>query len=231
MNRILIIEDDPAFLSGVKMSLEEEHYHIMTETNGRIGYARAVNDKPDLLLLDLMLPGMNGEEICRKLREEGFTIPIVVLTAKDEEIDEILLLEMGADEYLKKTISPRLLKARIQNALRSKNKKISEIESVKFGDVQLDFKRLEATKKGKNISLMTREFLVLKYLISHADEVVSRDDLLDHVWEDDVCPTPRTVDNYILSIRKKLEDDRERPRFILTVPRAGYKFSGDESLP
>lgn len=228
MSRILIIEDDPAFLSGLKMSLEQEHYSVQTETDGRAGYNRAIKENPDLILLDLMLPGMNGEEICRKLRTEGVSTPIVVLTAKDEEIDEILLLEMGADDYLKKTISPRLLKARIQNALRIKPIKTNDVETYSFGDIQLDFKKLEATKKGEKFSLMTREFRILHFLISKAGQVVSRDDLLNNIWEDDVCPTPRTVDNYILSIRKKIEDDRQTPRYILTVPRAGYKFAVDK---
>lgn len=228
MNRILIIEDDPAFLSGLKISLEQEHYTVLTETDGKSGFTRAIKENPDLILLDLMLPGMNGEEICRKLRVQGVSTPIVVLTAKDEEIDEILLLEMGADDYLKKTVSQRLLKARIQNALRDKPLKIEAVESYSFGEIQLDFKKLEAKKNGTKISLMTREFRILQYLISKAGQVVSRDDLLNDIWEHDVAPTPRTVDNYILSIRKKIEDDRQNPRYILTIPRAGYKFSDDE---
>jgi DNA-binding response OmpR family regulator len=225
MKKILIIEDDLAFLKGIKAILEQEHYRALTETDGERGLKRALSEKVDLILLDLMLPSRNGEEICREIRSHGIKTPVVVLTAKDDEIDEITLLKMGADEYLKKTISPALLKARIENVFNIQERKTPILEKVSFGDITIDFKKLEATKGSVRISLMTREFDILKFLIEHSGEVVSRDDLLNNVWEEDAFPTPRTVDNYILSIRKKIEDDREHPKYILTIPRAGYKFS------
>jgi len=228
MKKILVIEDDLAFIKGIKIILEEENHRVMTETDGEKGYKRALNETFDLILLDLMLPTMNGERVCRKLRSNGIKTPIVVLTAKDSEIDEITLLKMGANDYLKKTISSDLLRARIEKTFITSDIQQPQIETYNFADISLDFKRMEATKNEQKISLMTREFAILKYLIEHAGEVVSRDDLLSKVWEEDACPTPRTVDNYILSIRKKIESDRENPKHILTIPRAGYKFDKGE---
>ena len=227
MNKILIIEDDIAHLKGIQSILEEDHYRIITETDGEKGYQRALQEKVDLILLDLMLPSKHGEEICQELRLKGNNTPIVILTAKDDEIDEITLLKIGADDFLTKPVTAAKLRARIQSVLRRIKNLASEIETFSFGEVHLDFRRQEVNKGEKKIVLSTREFAVLKYLIQHAEEVVTRDDLLDNVWEPDVCPTPRTVDNYILNLRKKLETDRDKPKHILTVPRAGYKFVKD----
>ena len=228
MKKILIIEDDLAFLKGLKVMLENEHYRVISESDGEKGFNRAQKEKVDLILLDLMLPSMNGEQICRELRDHCIKTPIVILTAKDDEIDQIILLEMGADDYLVKTISTHLLRTKIATILRRFDRETPEIETYQFGDISLDFKKLEVKKGSENLSLMTREFAILKYLIENSGRVISRDELLIHVWEDDAFPTPRTVDNYILSIRKKIEDDRENPKYILTVPRAGYKFSDDQ---
>ena len=228
MKKILIIEDDLAFLKGLKVMLENEHYRVISESDGEKGFKRAQKEKADLILLDLMLPSMNGEQICRELRDHGIKTPIVILTAKDDEIDQIILLEMGADDYLVKTISTHLLRTKIATILRRFDRDTPEIETYQFGNISLDFRKLEVKKGSINISLMTREFAILKYLIENSGRVVSRDELLIHVWEDDAFPTPRTVDNYILSIRKKIEDDRESPKYILTVPRAGYKFSDNQ---
>jgi len=233
MKRILIIEDDLAILKGLQTALETKNYRVATESNGEKGFQRAQQSDFDLILLDLMLPDKDGEEICRDLREKGSRIPIIVLTARTDEIDEITLLKMGADNYLKKPVSMHKLLAYVEAALRrgEAGGKLPDIEVFESSDLYIDFKRQEAFKNKIPIDLSTREFDTIKYLLQRAGEVVSRDDILDNVWEDDAFPTPRTVDNCILKIRKKIEDDPAAPRYILTYYRSGYKFmkSGSDS--
>lgn len=224
MKRILIIEDDPAILKGLQESLEEEHFEVITASDGEEGYHLAQKDQPDLLLLDLMLPSMNGQEICRKLREENITIPILMLTSKKEETDKIVGLEIGADDYITKPFSLRELHARINAHMRRSEIRREEISNFSFAEIEIDFRKQRAYKNGTPLQLSAKEFDILHFFIQHDDEIVSRDMLLDEVWGYDVYPTTRTVDNYILNLRKKIEENPNAPKHILTVHKSGYRF-------
>ncbi len=224
MKRILVIEDDAAIVRGLQASLQEEHFDVLTALTGERGLTIAKRENLDLIILDLKLPDKAGEEICRDLRIAGIHTPIIVLTSKKLETDKVLLLETGADDYMTKPFSTRELLARIHAVLRRKVELKKDIEEYSFGDVYLDFKKLEARKGKQTVTLSPREFETMKYLIQHEGEVVTRDMLLDEVWGYEEFPTTRTVDNYILSLRKKVEDNPGSPRHILTIPTAGYKF-------
>jgi len=224
MKQILIIEDDPAISKGLQESLEDEHYEVIIADDGQDGYNLAVKKKPDLILLDLMLPTMNGQEICRKLREDGLTMPILMLTSKREETDKVLGLELGADDYITKPCSLRELHARIKANLRRSELVRKEFTTFSFADIEIDFKKQKAQKNGKPLQLSTKEYEILHFFVQHDDEVVSRDMLLDEVWGYDVYPTTRTVDNYILNLRKKIEIDATNPKHILTIHKSGYRF-------
>ncbi len=224
MKRILIIEDDPAIIKGLSDVLTEEHYEVVTEEDGEKGFKFAQNENIALIILDLLLPSKNGIEICTDLRKKGINTPILMLTSKKEEMDKVLGLEVGADDYVTKPFSVRELLARVKALLRRKNEITKDIEDYSFGSVQIDFKKQTAAKKNKPIELSTTEFKILKFFIEHEGEVVTRDNLLDKVWGYDVFPTSRTVDNYILAIRKQIEDDPSAPKHLITVPKAGYKF-------
>jgi two-component system, OmpR family, alkaline phosphatase synthesis response regulator PhoP len=224
MKRILIIEDDPAISKGLSDALHEEHYEVITVEDGEKGFNFAQNENIALIILDLMLPSKNGIEICTELRKKGINTPIMMLTSKKEEMDKVLGLEVGADDYLTKPFSIRELLARIKALLRRKQEITKNIEEFSFDSIHIDFKKQTASKKNKPIELSTTEFKILKYFIEHEDEIVTRDNLLDKVWGYDVFPTSRTVDNYVLSIRKQIEDNPSEPKHLITVPKAGYKF-------
>lgn len=224
MKKILLVEDDPAILKGLTVSLEAENYVIKSASDGEKGYQLAKNENADLIILDIMLPSKNGLDICRDLRKEGINTPILMLTSKKEEIDKVLGLEIGADDYVTKPFSLRELHARIKALIRRKSELVNEIIEFSFDKINLDFKKHEAINNGKNIILSELEFKILKYLIQHEGEVISRDQFLDNVWGYDSYPTTRTVDNYILSIRKKIEVDFSQPKHLITVHKGGYKF-------
>ena len=224
MQQILIIEDDLAILKGLQAGFESEHYTVLTANDGGEGYALALQENIDLIVLDLMLPTKNGEDICRDLRKNGITTPILMLTSKSDETDKILGLEIGADDYVTKPFSMRELKARIKALLRRSTISKEEVETFFFSDVHLDFKKQEASKKKQPIKLSAKEFEIMQLLIQHEGEVVSRDMLLNQVWGYDFFPTTRTVDNYILNLRKKIEDDPSNPKHLLTIHKSGYKF-------
>ena len=224
MKRILIIEDDPAISKGLSDALKEEHYEVVTEEDGDKGFKFAQNENISLIILDLMLPTKNGIEICTDLRKKGINTPILMLTSKKEEMDKVLGLEVGADDYMTKPFSVRELLARIKALLRRKQEISKDIEEYAFGNVEIDFKKQTAVKNNKPIELSTTEYKILKYFVEHEVEVVTRDNLLDKVWGYDVFPTTRTVDNYILSIRKQIEDNPSEPKHLITISKAGYKF-------
>lgn len=229
MKKILIIEDDPSILKAICATLEEENYEIETATNGIDGYEMALKNNPDLLVLDLMLPGKGGKEICRDLRESGIRIPILILTSKQEEIDKVILLELGADDYVTKPPGLRELRARINALLRrSHDTAKKQVEYYSFGKLKIDFKGQVAHKGDEVIKLSTKELQVLQYLIQNEGRVVSRDQLLNEVWGYDVYPDTRTVDNFILNLRKKIEDDPSKPKHLITTYGAGYKFLSSE---
>lgn len=224
MNKILIIEDDPAISIGLKESLVNENYKVITEESGD----RAINavkfEKPDLIILDVMLPGKDGFEICKELRMSGDFTPIVMLTAKNEEVDKVLGLELGADDYVTKPFSIRELAARIKGILRRRTNIEQEFDMYSFGDISINFKKMECKKGSKNVDMSLKEFEIIKYFAKHEEEVITRNMLLDEVWGYETFPSTRTVDNYILMLRKKIEDNPAVPKHILTIHSAGYKF-------
>jgi DNA-binding response OmpR family regulator len=224
MKKILVIEDDPAILKGLEESLHAENYHVMTSNNGEEGYKKAKHEQADLIILDIILPGKNGIEVCRDLRTAKIGTPILMLTSKKEEIDKVLGLEIGADDYVTKPFSIRELHARIKALLRRKPEVVNELEEFSFGKVYIDFKKHEAQRNKKKLDLTAMEFNILKYFAQRDGEVVSREMLLDDVWGFDNYPTTRTVDNYILSLRKHIEDDPAKPKHLITIHKAGYKF-------
>lgn len=224
MKKILIIEDDPAISKGLEITLTEQHYEVLSESDGERGFRKALRENTDLILLDLMLPSKNGMDICKDLRAAGVEVPILMLTSKKEEMDKVLGLEMGADDYVTKPFSIRELSARVKALLRRKSDLIKDIEEINFGDVLIDFKKHEATKNKISLNLNATEFKIIKYFVQHEGEVISRDQFLDDVWGYDSYPTTRTVDNYILSIRKQIETDPSKPKHLLTIYKSGYKF-------
>ncbi len=227
MAKILIIEDEPDMARGLADNLEFEGYAVHIETNGEAGLQYALAQPVDLILLDLMLPKLPGYEVCKNLRAKGKTMPIIMLTAKGQEIDKVLGLELGADDYMTKPFGLRELLARIHAQLRRHKPNAEELaEQFSFGEVALDFKHYRATKAGVELELTAKEFEILHFLISHRGTTVKRADLLDKVWGLEEYPTTRTVDNHILKLRKKVERDPANPEFIITVHGLGYKFLG-----
>jgi len=224
MKTILIIEDDPSISKGLEENLKAEGYKVKCESNGESGYKTALNSNPDLIILDLALPGKDGLDICKDLRKLGNNVLILMLTVRKEEIDKVLGLEMGADDYVTKPFSLRELEARIKALLRRRQEIEKDIDKFRFGNITLDFKRMEASKGKNQVKLSLKEFEIMKYFIKHEGEVISRNMLLDEIWGYDTFPTTRTVDNFILMIRKKLEDNPSVPNHILTFHSAGYKF-------
>ncbi len=221
---IMIIEDDVSILRGLKDNLSFESYEVMTSADGQEGLKLALEKKFDLLLLDIMLPGINGYDICRRLKKEKPELPIIMITARGTEIDKVAGLDLGADDYITKPFSIPELLARIRAVLRRTQATSKEIDSYSFGEVTIDFKKFKATVAEKEVKLSSREFALMKYLIEHEGEVIHRHDLLDKVWGYEVTPTTRTVDNYILDLRKKFEKDPANPIHITSIRGAGYKF-------
>jgi two-component system alkaline phosphatase synthesis response regulator PhoP len=224
MKTILIIEDDIATLKGLEETLRRENYNVICSEDGEEGFKKAVNENIDLLILDLILPSKNGIDICKDLRTQGINVPILMLTSKIEELDKVLGLEIGADDYVTKPFSIRELLARIKALLRRKADLVKDIEEYSFDNIHIDFKKMLVLKNEREINLSVTELNILKYFIQHKGEVISRDKLLDDIWGYEVFPTTRTVDNYILSLRKHLEDNPHSPKHIITVHKAGYKF-------
>jgi DNA-binding response OmpR family regulator len=192
--------------------------------SGRMGYEKALTGEYDLIILDLMLPEKNGIDICKDLRKNGVNTPILMLTGKKEEIDKVLGLEIGADDYVTKPFSIRELVARVKALLRRPQEIRPDIEEYYFGNVYLNFKGQEAKKRTQPIELSVMEFKVMKYFIQREGEVIERNKLLDEVWGYENYPSTRTVDNFILNLRKKIEDDHSNPKHLLTIHGAGYKF-------
>jgi DNA-binding response OmpR family regulator len=222
---ILVVEDDPAILRGLNLSLRMERYDVLTATDGEAGYRLACDRKPDLLILDLMLPKIGGFEICRRLRAEGFKAPIVMLTARSEEADRVLGLDLGADDYVTKPFSVNELTARVRAHLRRTQTHEALPDDVRFDDVVVDFRRYEALKNGKAVELTRKDFGVLRLLAAKVGEVVKREDLLIQVWGYESYSGTRTVDNHIASLRAKLESDPANPQRLITVHGVGYKLT------
>jgi DNA-binding response OmpR family regulator len=224
MTRVLIVEDDPAILRGLRDNLLAESYEVLTASDGEAGYRLAREQEPDLVILDLMLPRMSGYEVCRKLRDQGITTPILMLTARGEEADRVLGLDLGADDYVTKPFSVRELLARVRAIVRRANPPTPLPDELRFDDVVVDFRRYEARKGDRRIEMTRKEYGLLRYLAARSGEVVRRDELLEEVWEYRNYPTTRTVDNHVLALRAKLEDGPAEPRHLITVHGVGYKF-------
>ncbi|MGW8315162.1 MAG: response regulator transcription factor [Bacteroidales bacterium] len=224
MKTILIIEDDVSILEGLKDNLEFEGYEVISETNGTRGLHLAKEKDVALLLLDIMLPGTNGYDICRSLKKMKPDLPILMLTARGSEMDKVWGLDIGADDYITKPFSLPELLARIRAALRKNKTEPVEYDIYSFGNIKLDFKKMIAFRGEERVLLSSREFDLMKYLIKHEGEAVHRHDLLNEVWGYQAMPTTRTVDNFILDLRKKMEEDPSHPRHFVSVRGIGYRF-------
>lgn len=225
MRTILIVEDDKIFRDGLVIALEREGYRVLSLDNGEAVQEAVRAERPSLVLLDVMLPGSGGFDVCRQLRWEGLDVPVVMMTAqKMEEIDRVVGLEIGADDYLLKPFGMRELLARISARLRRYPDPAATPETHAFENVEIDFSRRAVSRAGRPLKLTVKEFDLLQFLVRKRGQVVSRDELLDRVWGFEGYPTTRTVDMHILALRRKLEPDPANPKHILTVHREGYRF-------
>jgi DNA-binding response OmpR family regulator len=224
MPRVLIVEDDPDMAGGLRDNIQFEGYEVLHADTGTEGLRVATEQKPDLILLDVMLPGMDGFEVCRHIRESGSTVPILMLTARGQEIDVVRGLELGADDYITKPFSLRELLARIKAALRRSGPASGMTTQLKIGPAEVDLARGRVRRGGQTHVLGHYEIEIMKMLVERAECNVSRNEILDAIWGESAFPTDRTVDNHIVSLRRKLEPDPKHPRHIVTVHSIGYKF-------
>jgi len=226
METVLIVEDDPTMLRGLKDNFEFKGYKVLTASDGEKGLEAALNAKPDLILLDIMLPKINGYEICRLIREQKLEMPIIMLTAKGEESDIVLGLNLGADDYVTKPFSIKELLARAAAFLR--RNKIQQQEIYEFGDYKLDLPARKFTKKGKEIELSPKEFNLLEFFIKKTGRALTRDEILNSVWGYDCAVTDRSIDRFVTTLRDKIEPKPADPIFIHTIRGIGYKFEPPE---
>jgi two-component system, OmpR family, response regulator VicR len=225
MSRILIVEDDASLVLGLNSALQGEGFDTVVARTGPEGMRLALEEDPDVILLDLMLPGMSGLEICKRARDAGVRAKVIMLTSRSEEDDRVIGLELGADDYVTKPFSVRELIARIRAHLRHEAGGESTLpDRVRFDDVLVDFKRREVSRGGQVQPVTNREFRLLEYLLRHPGEVLTRERLLEDAWGYEAYLTTRTVDNHILRLRKHIEPDPENPRYIKTVRGAGYRL-------
>jgi two-component system alkaline phosphatase synthesis response regulator PhoP len=224
--KVLIVEDDQAMAVALRDGFTYEGYAVHVARDGAAGLRMAEERSHDLVILDVMLPRMSGLDVCRQLRSAGNDTPIIMLTARGQEIDKVLGLKTGADDYVTKPFSFLELMARVEAVLRRTSKSAEAVEQVSFGDVEMNFKTFEASKGARALELSPREFKMMKYFVEHRGEVVTRDQLLDHVWGYEGLPLTRTVDMHIAKLRQKIEDTPSDPRHVITVHRVGYKFTG-----
>jgi len=225
MKKILIIDDDKVLLETLKVYLEIEGFKVITAADGEKGFQLASQETVDLIILDFMLPSLNGLEVCKRLRTKKIKTPIIMLTGeKKEEIDKVLGLEFGADDYITKPFGTKELLARIRAVLRRSKPEAPEVEEYSFGNVYINFKKQIASKGKKDIYLTAKEYGLLKLLVSHEGEVVSRETILNEVWGYDKFPTTRTIDTFIHHLRQKIEGNPAKPSHLITIPWSGYKF-------
>ena len=224
--KILIVDDEPNMRLGLADNLEFEGFEVDQAENGKTGLAKILEKKYDLILLDVMMPEMSGFDVCRKTREKGIITPIILLTAKGEEIDKVLGLELGADDYVTKPFSLRELLARIKAVLRRgvSNNSSENKEEISLGNLKVNFSAYTASGKDGEIKMSHKEYEILHYLLKRKNEIVTRYDLLENVWGYDETPTTRTVDNFIVKLRHKIEENPNKPAIILTVHGTGYKL-------
>jgi DNA-binding response OmpR family regulator len=226
MIKILLVEDDPGIKTAVEEHLRESGFEVVSVADGKRALDAASKKSFDLLLLDIMLPGLSGIEICKSLRQNSINVPVIMVTSRKQELDKVLGLEIGADDYITKPFSLRELEARIKAVLRRVTHDVEAgmPDVLTAGGFKLDRKKQQLFKHKKRIPIGAREYKILEYFMRHEDEIITRDMLLNDVWGYDQTPTTRTVDNYILTLRKKIETDPASPKHILTVHTSGYKF-------
>ncbi len=226
MRRILLIEDEPGLVLTLTDRLRSEGYEVGSATDGDAGLALAERDAWDVILLDVMLPGKGGFDVCRDLRQRGIATPVIMLTARGQVVDKVLGLKLGADDYLTKPFDMMELLARVEVQLRRSAASTSDPVHLRFGDVIVDTRKAEVTRNGAVLEMSAREFLLLKYLIEHRGETLSREQLLNDVWGYHSMPSTRTVDVHVAWLRQKIEPNPRHPQFILTVHGLGYRFAG-----
>ena len=224
--RILIVEDEPAMVAGLRDNFEYEGYDVISAHDGVAGVERALAEHPDLVVLDVMMPRMSGLDVCKQLKAKRPSMPIIMLTARGQEIDKVVGLELGADDYVTKPFSIRELMARVKAVLRRVSPPVNTQEVYRFSDVEVNTRSNEVRRAGTPVDLSSKEFALLAYFVAHPAETLSRDRLLDAVWGYENYPNTRTVDTHVLHLRQKLEPNPEEPRLILTVHGSGYKFVG-----
>jgi DNA-binding response OmpR family regulator len=224
MTTLLVIEDDPKMQAGLRDNFEFEGYRVHTKGDGAEGLRAWMEGAYDCVILDVMLPGLSGFEVLKKAREGGFTTPVIMLTAKGEEIDRVLGLELGADDYMTKPFSLRELLARVRAVLRRSERGPAPGVRVKLGSFEADVDAYEAAKSGVPVAMTPKEFEILKFLWQHSNRTVSRDQLLTSVWGYDESVSTRTVDNFILKLRQKIEENPSEPKYIVTIHGTGYKL-------
>jgi two-component system alkaline phosphatase synthesis response regulator PhoP len=224
MPRILIVDDEPELVRGLEDNLRYEGYQTLAATDGADALALALSSAPDLVLLDIMMPRMSGWDVCRELRRRGVDVPVIMLTARAEEADRVLGLELGADDYVSKPFSLRELLARVRAVLRRPGPRRT-FEEFAFGDVRVRQRGRQVFKAGREVRMTRKEFDLLVFLLQHRGETVTREQLLDEVWGYERFPTTRTVDTHVLRLRRKFESDPDAPRWILTMHGQGYRFA------
>jgi two-component system alkaline phosphatase synthesis response regulator PhoP len=226
MSKILIVEDEPGMVAGLRDNFEFEGYQVLSAMDGVSGLERALADSPDLVILDVMMPRMSGLDVCKQLKSKRPAIPIIMLTARGQEVDKVVGLELGADDYVTKPFSIRELLARVKAVLRRVESVPKGKDRYSFGDVEVNLQSCQVSRRGRSLDFSSKEFDLLKYFLSHPGEALTRDRLLEEVWGYDKFPTTRTVDAHIVRLRQKLEPKPDDPRFFLTVHGTGYKFVG-----
>lgn len=224
MARILVVEDEPPIASALEDDLKLEGYEVEVVRDGDAASRRAREQSFDLIILDVMLPHKDGFEVCRELRRAGLRMPVILLTAKTQESDKVLGLELGADDYVTKPFSPRELRARVKAALRRTAGEMPEI--YRFGDAEVDFTRCELRRGGRALEMTPIEFKLLAAFIRHRGQTLSREKLLDQVWGRETFVTDRVVDTHVTNLRKKIESKPSEPRFLVNVRGMGYRFEG-----
>jgi DNA-binding response OmpR family regulator len=229
MSRILIIEDELPLQRALADNFAYESYEVLTASDGETGYRMAVESSPDVVILDLMLPRMSGYDVCRKLRADGIATPVLMLTARGEESDRIVGLDLGADDYVTKPFSLRELSARVRALLRRGKQLRSMPDTLRVDDMEVDFRSYESRRGGISLDLTRKEYHLLRLLVSRAGEAVTRDELLNEVWGQETYVTNRTVDTHVANLRAKLERDPRRPQYLVTVHGVGYRWSARTS--
>ena len=224
MTKILIVEDEPNMVAGLRDNFEFEGYQVVTAADGVAGLERALAELPDLVILDVMMPRMSGLDVCKQLKARRPSMPVIMLTARGQEVDKVVGLELGADDYVTKPFSIRELLARVKAVLRRAHATPNAKDEYSFGDVEINLRSCQASRKGRALEFSSKEFELLKYFLCHPGETLSRDRLLEEVWGYEHFPTTRTVDAHIVRLRQKVEPKPDEPRFILTVHGTGYKF-------